>query len=589
MKWANRSVSWLLSCVTAFVLSLPLMRDESCICGEISVQVFMPDKQTPAGNATVMLSSPDGNLRDRLALPIKKPTDANGRARFDGVSEGEYVVRAMLGEELISTQLTRVVNINQRVGVWLTLSSPAGDGKGAIIASVTDDPRKAINNLVLLLRQKGAGKIEQKAIDEFGMLVWGGLEPGEYEGAWVTAQMAKYILRVPEGRIPFSLPIKIEPNKVVRLNVEAGRYIGRAEPLKQVPLLPGVFVIRGSVVNEDGKPIVKAMVQAQGAQITIREGLMRHVGLFGTAFTNEKGQFELRIPLTTLAPLMMMEPMADEEKPLKGVLLLRLVEFGEKVRVATERVEITLPSIAELKKGAAKAVGGDAPVATVGIGEVKFKLLQAPTAKLKLIDSATNTPIEKHKFTVLLIPIGDVGKFGEEARAGVKTEFQVETDAGGIIAIPIAGERCFIRITADDYLPASVTVSIEAGETIVKLTPAGTISGKVLIQLREGAEPLPLPYARLQLTVFSEAQNERKVTTVMITTDGDGKYKAVNIPAGRTRVQLHCWLYAPITIEGVFVRQGTVTDGVDFVIKPQPINVEVREGIMVGREGFVRD
>jgi len=159
MKLAK--LAWLVSCATAFVLSSLFVQGGQC--GEISVQVFMPDKQTPAVNAIVMLSSPDGNLRERLALPIKKQTDANGRTRFDGVSEGEYVVRAILGEELISTQLTRVVNINQRVGVWLTLSSPAGDGKGAIIAFVTDEPSRAINNLVLLLRQRGAGKIDQKA------------------------------------------------------------------------------------------------------------------------------------------------------------------------------------------------------------------------------------------------------------------------------------------------------------------------------------------------------------------------------------------------------------------------------------------
>jgi hypothetical protein len=581
MKLAK--LAWLVSCATAFVLSSLFVQGGQC--GEISVQVFMPDKQTPAVNAIVMLSSPDGNLRERLALPIKKQTDANGRARFDGVSEGEYVVRAILGEELISTQLTRVVNINQRVGVWLTLSSPAGDGKGAIIAFVTDEPSRAINNLVLLLRQRGAGKIDQKAIDEFGMLVWGGLEPGEYEGAWVTAQMAKYIGRMPETRIPFLLPIKIEPNKVVRLNVEAGRYLGRVEPLKPLPFLPGNLLIRGSVVGEDGKPLVKAMVQAQGAQITIREGLMRHVGLFGTAFTDEKGQFELRIPLTTLMPLMMMEPMPDEDKPLKGVLLLRLMELGEKPRIATERVEITLPSIAELKKGAVKAEGGDAPVATIGVGEVKFKALQTPTAKLKLIDSTTNMPIARHKFTISLFPIGEPGKLGEELVAGFKTEFQVETDDEGTITIPVVGGRYFVRITADDYLPASTNVSIEAGGAAVKLIPAGTISGRVFIQLREGAEPLPLPYARLQLTVFSEVQDERKVTTVMITTDGNGRYKAVNIPAGRARIQLHCWLYAPATLEGVFVKPGAVTDGIDFVIKPQPIKEEaIREGL-----GFVRD
>lgn len=553
---------------------------QSANCGEISVQVFMPDKQTPAKDATVILSSPDGNLRERVDLPFQKRTDENGRCRFEGLPEGEYVVRAVVGSEFITTQSTRLIAPNQRVGAWLTLMPIAGEGKGAIVAVVTDNPARAVNNIVLLLRQRGGEKFEQKAIDEFGMLIWSGLEPGEYEAAWVTSQMAKYLMRAPRAQLPNSFALTIEANKVLKLSIEAARYVGgiQATPVGPVagPIVPerlpfeGRLGFRGVALDENGNPIAKALIQIQGAQFTIQEGLMRSIPLFGTANTDEHGQFEIAIPFAMLMPLMRMEPAPDELKPLKGVLLLRLVTFGAQPAVATERVEITLPSIAELRKGIAKALVGGIAVEQVKpipieVGKIKFSPRPTPTARLKLIDAFTGAPIAGHRFTIHALPIGERG-----AERPVEP-MTVKTDENGIVAVPTEGGKHFVRIFGEGYREANENVTLDPGrEAIIMLTPVGTITGTVFIQLKEGMQPLPLPNARLLFRIIPE-NDGGKAVHITLTTDAEGKYKAPNVPSGKVQVEVNTWLYAPTRVGGIFVKPAQVTEGVDIVIKPIPI------------------
>lgn len=549
-------------------------------CAEISVQVFMPDKQTPAANASVILSSPDGNLREHIGLPLQKNADKDGRCRFEGLPEGEYAVRATLGNELIATQSTRLVAPNQRIGVWLTLSHAASNATGTIIAIVTDNPARAINNLVLVLRKRGVNELEQKVIDEFGMLIWSGLEPGEYEAAWVTSQMAKYLARAPRTQLPNPFIITIEANKVLKLNIEgarSGAITPIPGPIQQRPeAMPfeGLFAIKGVAQDENGNPISKALIQIQGAQFAAQEGLMRSIPLFGAANTNEQGQFEIAIPFATLMPLIRMEPAADEFKPLKGVLLLRLVMFGAQPKVATERVEITLPSIAELRKSITKAVIGDAvgippkPVA-IELGKVKFALRQMPTAKLKLIDALTKMPIANRKFTIRIILV-DGGR--ETGRRPIEPTI-VEADENGTVIVPTEGAgRYFVRVEGDGYRQADLTVQLEpGGETTVMLRPVGTASGRVMIQLREDMQPLPLPNARLRFRFIPENEFGEGIQ-LTITTDAEGRYKAVNVPAGRVRIEVSCWLYAPISIDNILIKPAEITEGVDIVIKPIPVD-----------------
>jgi len=552
-------------------------------CGEISVQVFMPDKQTPAKDATIILSSPDGNLRERLGLPSQKKADENGRCRFEGIPEGEYAIRAVVDNELIITQSTRLVTPNQRVGAWLTLLPVASGDKGAIVAVVTDNPARAVNNIVLLLRQKGEGKFEQKAIDEFGMLIWSGLEPGEYEAAWVTSQMAKYLMRVPRAQLPNSFALTVEAGKVLKLSLEAARYVGGIQQVPVGPPLPerfpfeGRLAFRGIALDENGNPIAKALVQIQGAQFMVQEGLMRSIPLFGAANTDEQGQFEITIPFATLMPLIRVEPAPDELKPLKGVLLFRLVTFGAKPAVATERVEVTLPSIAELRKEIGKAIAGGVALEQgkpihFEVGKIKFTPRPIPTAKLKLIDAFTRAPISGRNITIQMFPTERGG--GVERPPEPMT---VKTDENGIAIVPAEGGRYFIRIFSEGYREANENVVLDpGGETVIMLTPVGTITGIVFIQLKEGMEPLPLPNARLSFRIIRENGERRDIQYLTLTTDAEGRYKAVNVPSGKVQIEVSAWLYAPVRVGGIFVKPAQVTEGVDIVIKPIPV-LEGRE------------
>lgn len=568
-------IAMLLACVTGvFAFAQPAS------CGEISVQVFMPDKQTPAKDATVILSSSDGNLRERFDLPSQKRADENGRCRFEGLPEGEYVVRAVVGNELIATQSTRLVAPNQRVGAWLTLMPVAGEDKGAIVAVVTDSPARAVNSVVLLLRQRGEEKFEQKAIDEFGMLIWSGLEPGEYEAAWVTSQMAKYLMRAPRAQLPNSFVLTVEANKVLKLSLEAARYVGGIQPTPvgpvpgpiapEKPLLVGRLNFRGVALDENGNPIAKALIQIQGAQFTIQEGLMRSIPLFGNANTDEQGQFEIAIPFATLMLLIRMEPAPDELKPLKGVLLFRLVTFGDKPAVATERVEVTLPSIAELRKEIAKALAGGVAIEQVKpipleLGKIKFTPRPIPTAKLKLIDAFTGMPIAERNFTIHVLPIGEKG-----AERPIEP-IRVKTNENGVAIVPAEGGKYFVRIFGEGYREANENVALDPGvEAVIMLTPVGTITGTVFIQLKEGMQPLPLPNARLSFRIIPENDGGKAVYTTL-TTDAEGRYKVLNVPSGKVQVEVNTWLYSPVRVGGISVKPAQVTEGVDIVIKPIPV------------------
>ncbi|HID08390.1 MAG TPA: carboxypeptidase regulatory-like domain-containing protein, partial [Armatimonadetes bacterium] len=416
---------WQLS-KTALLIGLILCQPLLSVAnsGEISGQVFKPDGQTPAAGVTVWLSSPDERLRRQLELPRSTRTTKDGRYTFKELIAGEYAVRAVDDSGLVATQSTRLINDDARVGVWLTLRSMAREGNGAIWGYVRDANDNAVTNITVLLRPIGMmGEWQKKNTDEFGMVLWSDVPPGEYEITLVSPRYVGRFRRIPMPSIIPSQRITVQPNKAVKVEFPQ---ITQTQNVVRKPKL----IIRGQLVDDKGRPIANTRVYL--LRLGMHTGGNMWMGRMQMMYnyraqtkTDNEGRFTL--PLVTIPPVIFVQTFTarwkDKQPRLHAIL----------------RAEGFAPITAEFNPPRREAQGGEAehPLAMplplnqpieINLNTLKLTV-RSGDIQVRVVDAITEKPIPNA--WVILLP----RRTGEALRARQVMMARIprsKTDDGGI-------------------------------------------------------------------------------------------------------------------------------------------------------------
>ena len=374
-------------------------------CGEVRGTVFDTDGQTPKGGVTVMISSPEDALRARHNLPRIATTNANGQFSFDGLSAGNYTVRAILEtpQVFIATSQTRLVAEDARVGVWVTLRPIVTQGEAVLWGFVKTDDNVLLTDAQVVYRKVGSEDWQQAPVDEFGMYLVRVSEEGKYEVAAVGGVFAKapQIIRRLLSTSLKPQTVKLTDGSAVKVDLVAlqlPRIITERRKGDRFPELR----VEGHLVDEDGNAIAQKPFRVTSLRVS---GVTRLGGQFTfvdyfdlRAETDENGRFSVLIGERTLRQRIPM-------------LVAREIEFTVTLTIQVDGFAPTLVSlprevIEQLLKPDVKE-----PV-RVEVGKVT--ITKGINLVVNVIDAATKTPIEN---AVVIVASGRVNSVVVEALA----------------------------------------------------------------------------------------------------------------------------------------------------------------------------
>jgi hypothetical protein len=368
-----------------FHIILPLLLVAGGFCGEVRGTVFDTDGQTPKGGVTVMLSSPEDALRARHNLPRVVTTNANGQFSFDGLSVGNYTVRAILEAQqvLIATSQTRLLADDARVGVWVTLRPIASQGEAVVWGFVKTDEGVVLPDAQVVYRKVGSEDWKQAPVDEFGMYLVRVPEEGEYEVAAVGGVFAKapQIIRRLLSTSIKSQTVKLTNGSVIKVDLVALQLPRMLTERREGNRLPDLRV-EGQLVDEDGNAIAKRPFRVTSLRIS---GATRLGGQFTfadyfdlRAETDENGRFSVLIGEKALRQRIPM-------------LVARGIEFTV---MLTIQVEGFAPTIVSLPKEAVEQLLKPEVKEFVRAEVGKVIVTKGVSLLVSVIDAETRAPIE---------------------------------------------------------------------------------------------------------------------------------------------------------------------------------------------------
>jgi len=272
--------------------------------GRIAGRVTVDGTNTPITGARIMLI-PAGRLNGPIGRPPQTTTDQEGRFAFDGLAPGEYRV------DVQKTGFAPSFSPGMRPSTIQVAAGQAVDDvrvqlqRGGVITGKVLDPSGepfADARIMVMRRAPGpaggaaprfipAPMQGQQQTNDLGDFRVSGLAPGEY---FVAAMRGPSGLGGPtpasasngSARTAFTTtfyPGTTDPAVAQPIGVEAGKELSNVIfTMQSAP----AFRVSGSVVDENGAPVARAMVMLMGDP---RNGMF--MGPAGNAQTQEDGRF----------------------------------------------------------------------------------------------------------------------------------------------------------------------------------------------------------------------------------------------------------------------------------------------------------
>jgi protocatechuate 3,4-dioxygenase beta subunit len=277
----------------------------TAITGRIAGRVTVEGANTPIADARIMLF-PAGPRTGPIGMPPQAITDQDGRFVFDKLAPGEYRLDVQkTGFAPLPGPGTRPSTIQVAAGQTVDGLSLQLQKGGVIAGKVLDASGQPLTDVRIMAMRRvdtpagtGAPRLMPAPVqgpqqtNDLGEFRISSLAPGEY-----------YVAAMPRGGLPLGGPAALSGSAGnARTALTTTFYPGTTDQAGAHPVAVAAgaevgnivftmqsapaFRVSGLVVDEDGKPVARAMVMLMG---DARSGMF--VGSAGRAQTQDDGRF----------------------------------------------------------------------------------------------------------------------------------------------------------------------------------------------------------------------------------------------------------------------------------------------------------